>query len=78
MVAILLLVVAGEADVFSLVLKGDVVQKDGDVASLTGADKLHPIMIDLHIWFYTFSWDDCFTKLMRKMIDSITGDTLTP
>lgn len=65
MVPILFLFVTGEADVLSLVLKGYIVQKYGDVTSLTGANKLHPVVIDMHLWFYAFSWNESFTKLMR-------------
>ena len=44
-VSVLLLWVPGEADVVSLVFKGDVPQQDGDVVGLGRADELHSLVV---------------------------------
>lgn len=78
MVAFLLLGVAGEADVLSLVLEGNVMQYDGDVILFARADKLHPLMIYFHIWFYSFCWDDGLTELREKIVSLESIWTINP
>lgn len=60
-VAVLLLSVPGEADVFPLVFKCDVPQQDGDVVLLRGADKVHAIMVNTDPGLHALHGDRCVT-----------------
>lgn len=75
-VSVLLFGVAGEANVFSLILEGDVPQQYRDVTLLTGAHEHQTFMVDHHMRLQALGWDHPLTKLKGSESLVICGDEL--